>query len=128
MKLNDIAKKMIFVLCILLVVIIATSAVYYRSFEFLPFAIGTSLVVALNIIKVIMLDRAVDKALAMTEGKDAGNYIRLQYFLRFILTGAVLVFAAVSPYVNLWGAVAGIFTMPIAAHLMRFFHGEELKH
>jgi len=129
MKINDIAKKMIFVLCVLLLIVIAASVVYYRSFEFFPFALGASLVVALNIIKVIMLDRAVDKALTMTEGKDASNYIRLQYFLRFILTGAVLVFAAVSPddYVSLWGAVAGIFTMPIAAYSMKIFYGNGAK-
>ena len=127
MKINPIAKKMILVLCILLVIIIVASGVYYRSFAFLPFAIGASLVVALNIVKVIMLDRAVDKALNMTEASDAGNYIRVQYFLRFILTGAVLVFAATSPYINLWGAVTGIFTMPIAAYSMKLFLGNDAK-
>lgn len=129
MKINDIAKKMIFVLCILLVIIIVASVIYYRSFAFLPFAAGASIVVALNIIKVIMLDRTVDKALTMTERKDASGYMRLQYFLRFILTGAVLVFAAVSPddYVSLWGAVVGIFTMPIAAYYMKIAYGNDAK-
>ena len=129
MKINDIAKKMIFVLCGLLVIIVVASVVYYRSLAFFPFALGASLVVALNIIKVVMLDRAVDKALTMTEGKDASNYIRLQYFLRFILTGAVLVFVAVSPdhYLNLWGGVAGVFTMPVAAYSMKIFYGNGAK-
>jgi len=126
MKLNDIAKKMIFVLCILLVVIIAASALYYRSPAFLPFAFGALITITLNIFKVVMLDHAVDKTMAMTEGKDAKNYIRGQYFLSFILTGAVLVFAAVSPFISLWGAVAGAFTMKISAHSMKFFYGKEM--
>jgi len=127
MKLNDIAKKMIFVLCILLAVITVGSAIYYRSLAFLPFATGALLVVALNIVKIVMLDHAVDKALTMTEGKSAGNYMRVQYFLRFILTGAVLVFAATSPYINLWGAVAGVFTMPVAAYSMKIFYGNDVN-
>jgi len=116
---------MIFVLCILMAIIVVASAVYFRSFAFLPFAAGVLLVVALNIVKVIMLDRAVDKALTMTEGKDAGSYMRFQYFLRLILTGAVLIFAAISPYIELWGAVVGVFTMPVAAYSMKLLYAGE---
>ncbi|MCL2699168.1 MAG: hypothetical protein FWE68_02560, partial [Defluviitaleaceae bacterium] len=98
----------------------AAGAVYYRSFEAVPFAIGTALGIGLNIVKVIMLGNAVDSAVKMTDGKAAGNYIRTQYFLRFVLTGAVLVFAAVVPFVSLWGAAAGVLTMPFAVMSMKW--------
>ena len=113
MRLSDIAKRMIKVICIFLLLLIAASAAYYRSIAFLPFAAGASLGVALNVLKVILLDRAVSKAVRM-EKERAGNYIRIQHFLRFLLTGGVLVAAALLPFISIWGAAAGICTLQIA--------------
>ena len=50
-----------------------------------------------------------------------GAYGGGQYFVRFLLTGAVLVLAARSEYISLWGAIAGIFTLQIAAYMLRIF-------
>jgi len=101
--------------------IIAAGAAYYRSFSVFPFALGVFLTSALNVLKVIMIERAVEKVVNM-KGKNAGSFIGFQYILRFLLTGAVLVLAAKVPFINLWGAVAGIFTLQIAAYSMRFFY------
>jgi hypothetical protein len=127
MKLTDVAKKMILVLCISLLVIVVASVVYYRSFSFLPFAAGALLGTSLNILKVALLDRAVSKAVNMDKN-DSGNYIRLQYLSRYLLTGAVLVLAAMyssasNSYAALFGTVAGLFTMPVAALSMNLFYG-----
>jgi len=113
MRLSDIAKRMTTVMGALLLLLVAASAVYYRTMAFLPFAFGASLGVALNVVKIIMLDRTVGKALQM-EQKGAGNYIRIQHFVRFLLTGAVFLLAALVPQISIWGAAAGICTLQIA--------------
>jgi hypothetical protein len=59
------------------------------------------------------------------ETKRGGNYMRIQYLLRFLLTGGVLALGALTPVFSLWGVAAGIFTLPIATHLVRFFEKPE---
>ncbi|MCL2508866.1 MAG: ATP synthase subunit I [Oscillospiraceae bacterium] len=120
MRLSDIAKKMILVICVSLLVIVAAGAAYYRSLMLLPFALGAFSGATLNVLKVFMLDRAVKKIAGM-EKERAGNYARVQHFLRFLLTGAVLVIAALVPFINIWGAAAGVLTYNIAALFMKRF-------
>ena len=47
------------------------------------------------------------------------NHARLMYLLRFFLTGVVLAAAVLVPVFDIWGAVAGLFTLPIAASLSK---------
>ena len=114
------AKKIILLTVFFSLIIMAAGAAYYRSSLFFPFALGVALTTMLNILKIIMLKREVER-IADTEGKNAGSIARVQYFIRFLLTGLVLVLAAVTPFIDLWGAVAGIFTLQIAAYSMKFF-------
>ena len=113
MKLSDIARKIILALGVSLLILITASIVYYRSFSFLPFALGALFGVAISAVKVIMLERTVDKAIKM-EAKNAGNYIRLQHLLRLLLTGLALILAVFVPFINLWGAVAGILALQLS--------------
>ena len=115
------AKKMILLTVVSSLFIIAAGAMYYRSYSVFPFAIGVFLTTALNVLKIIMIERAIEKVVNMN-GKKAGSYIGFQYVLRFLLTGAVLALAAMVPFIDLWGAVAGIFTLQIAAYSMKFFY------
>ncbi|MGI6161247.1 MAG: ATP synthase subunit I [Christensenellales bacterium] len=119
MEQSDLSKKMIKTIGILLLIIIAAGAAFYRSLDVLPFALGAVLGAAVSALKVILLERAIDKALKM-ETKAADNYIRLQHFLRLLLTGAVLMLAVFVPFINLWGAAAGIITFQIAVYLLKF--------
>lgn len=118
MKLTYIAKKMIYTILIIAIIGIAGSALYYRTLEFLPFLWGVILGSAASIVKVILLDRAVDKALSM-EKKRAGNFVGLQHLLRLVLSGAVLVLGAVVPQINLWGVVVGILAFQLAVYNVR---------
>ncbi|MGI6169445.1 MAG: ATP synthase subunit I [Christensenellales bacterium] len=119
MKLSDHAKKMIRTICILLFILVVAGVVYYRSWSCLPFVFGALLGAAVSILKVLLLERAVDKALAMEE-KAAGNYVRLQHLLRLLLTAVVLVLAALVPAISLWGAAAGVFTFQISVYILKF--------
>ena len=116
---SAIAKKMMRILCILLFVLVAAAVLYYRSFSFLPFALGALLGTAVSAGKVLLLDRAVDKAIAM-EKKKAGNYITLQHLLRMVLTAGVLISGAIIPVISLWGVAAGIFAYPISMYVLKY--------
>ncbi len=119
MKLTPLAKKMIIIICVLMLVFIAASIIYYRSLACLPFIYGCLLGSALSSYKVILLDKAVDKALGL-EQKTADNYVKLQHLLRFFLSAAVLVAAALVPEISLWGAVAGVFSFQLSLYVLRF--------
>jgi hypothetical protein len=105
-------------------------AAYYRSFHMLPFMLGVVLTSALNVWRITMLRNAVENAVHMETGKDASNYMRGQYLLRFMALTAVLVAAALvatrSDYMSLlWGAIAGVFTMQIATYSMKVLYKEK---
>jgi hypothetical protein len=90
---------------------------FFPSINAFYFALGVLLTTAVNIAKVALLDRAVRRALKMEEQAGA-NYVRVQYLLRFLLTALVLVIAAVVPFIDLWGAAAGIFTLQVAGYTL----------
>lgn len=119
MKLSDLAKRMIFTIVVIALICILGSAIYYRSLNFLPFMIGVILGSVVSIIKVFLLERAVDAALSM-EQKRAGSYVGIQHMLRLLLSGVVLVLGAVVPQISLWGVVAGIFAFQLAIYNVKF--------
>lgn len=119
------SRKMITVIGISVLVLIAAGAAIYRSLEALYFALGVILTSALNVLKVFMLERTVKKAVDMEEAVAGKNYVRLQYLLRYFLTGIVLLAAGLvsvyvkPPFINIWGAVAGVFTLQVAVIAVR---------
>jgi len=106
-------KKMITATCVFAAIFIVTGAALYRSIDSLWFAFGVLLGSACNVAKIILLNRAVDKAIKMDQ-KAAGDYIRIQYVFRLAVTIAVLLASHYAPFLNLYGAAAGIFTMQFA--------------
>jgi hypothetical protein len=123
----EISNRMIQVISVAALVMITAGAVYYRSSEVFLFALGVLLTSALNVARLTMLRRSVEKAVHMDLGKDAGGYMRLQFLLRFLLLAAVLVITALSNITVFWGAVAGVFTMQIANHSLHFFYRDMAK-
>lgn len=124
MVLSQQAKKMICIVGLSQLVFVGASAMYYRSSSFLPFAFGVLLSASLNILKIIMLDHTVTKALSGEKG-TAANYVRLQYLLRFSLTAALLAAAVYLPFISLWGTAAGLLTLQIAACTSKYLHNSE---
>ena len=93
----------------------------------LPFALGVILMAGLNVAKVFMIERAVKQTMEIGSVKSGKNYIRLQYLARFGLTAAVLIAAALTPFIDLWGAAAGVLTFQIAAFSLKFMKLDEDK-
>lgn len=119
MKLTNLAKRMIVTILIIGMVCILGSIVYYRSLEFLPFFFGTILGSAVSIAKVFLLERTVDKALAI-DPKKAGNHVSIHHLLRLLLSGVVLALGAIVPQISLWGVVAGILAFQLAVFNVKF--------
>ena len=131
MNLSMPSRRIILVIGISALVLIAVGAVIYRSLEALYFAVGVILTSSLNVFKVMLLERTVKKAVDMEQPDTGNNYVRLQYLLRYFLTGLVLLAAGLvsvyvePPFINIWGAVAGLFTLQIAVISVRSMKFDE---
>jgi hypothetical protein len=131
MKWSKAARKMVPVILVSSLAIIIAGAVLYRSLDkAVPFMAGVLAMTAFNIYKVYLIERTIRKTLEMTDIQAGQNYIRLQAFLRFFLTGAALLATAFAPLLFtgdaqirasvVYGACAGAVTFHIAAFSMRF--------
>lgn len=118
MNLSKLAKRMMTSIIIITLIGIAISAVYYRSWDFLPFLYGGLLGALTSIVKVILLDKAVDKLIQM-EGPKARNYAVLQNIIRLALSGVALLAGALIPGISLWGVALGIIAYQPAAYSAR---------
>jgi len=142
--------KMVLISALIFIIV---GAIVYRSLAIIPFALGVMVTSGLNILKLRMLERTVQKVIN-TEDREMGkNIVRLQYLLRYFLTGIVLVavglihnftspppfysdrdgYIAVwatlfpnapaalleAPFISIWGALAGIFTLQLSVIIVR---------
>jgi len=147
------SKLMIRMVIISALIIIVIGIIYYRSLAALPFALGVMVTAGLNIIKLRMLERTVQKVVYMEDQEAGKNLVRFQYLIRYFITGVVLVavglisnytteppfysgresYIAVwvaifpgapeslksAPFISIWGALAGIFTLQLSVILVR---------
>jgi hypothetical protein len=129
MKLSVPTKRIMLAICIIAVAIIAAGVVIYMVALSLPasalyFALGVILTSSLNVVQMYMLERAVQKTVQFEEGSAGKSYLSMQYLVRFAITAAVLVAAGVLGEFVLhdasimYGAIAGVFTLQIAALLV----------
>lgn len=117
----DISKKLMVIMSVVAVVIIAGGAVFHRSVpEALYFALGVILATGLNIVRVKMLVRTAERLVDSGNEAGAKSFAGLQYLLRLGLTIAVFLIAVFVPFIDLFGTVFGIFTLPISMYIWRF--------
>jgi len=121
-SIEAVAKRMIIVIVCVSAVIALSGYVFYRSTEALPFAIGVSMAMCVNIIKVLWLKKTVTAAVDM-QSKSATKHVQTQFFLRVVLTSGVFLIAGLlhDSYVNLLGVAFGIFSLTIASYSMKLF-------
>lgn len=89
---------------------------YFFTDNILYYFIGILAGFAFNAVKVIMMSAAIEKAVDMSP-KDASNYARLQYSVRFFLTIAVLVAAFKIPFVDPSGVVIELLLLQFASYI-----------
>jgi len=128
-SMDSVVNKLIVALvCVSAAIAAAGVAFYYFSAgqpsgEAMPFAVGVAFALVSNILKVLLLKRAITKVTQNDNVNSAKLYFSAQYFMRMALTGVALVAAALLPdgFVSLLGAAIGVFAHPIAMHILRFF-------
>jgi hypothetical protein len=112
-------------------VMITGGAIFFRSIEALYFAFGVILTSGLNVLKVYMLERTVARTLEMDQESKGENYVKLQNLLRFGITAVVLLgvglvqIYAYPPFINIFGAIFGLFTLQISVLTCRKTNLEE---
>lgn len=89
------------------------------------FTIGILFGLIFSILKLMLMKNSIKKSLYMNEGK-AQKYANVQYLIRYILTGIVLVIAALEPTISLLGVFIGLISMKIGAY-MQYFHSPRLS-
>jgi len=122
-SMNAVVNKMILIISLIALALAIGGYVFYTSTEAIPFAVGVAMGAGVNIIKILWLRVSISKAITM-DANAATIHLKMQYFLRLMLTFAVLVLAGLlhGTYVNLIGmALALVLTMPIATYSMRLF-------
>ena len=128
-SIGSVVNKLITALiCVSAVIAIGGIVFYYISAESLlgepvPFVVGVVFGLVSNIVKVLLLKRAVVRVTQITNVNSAKVYFATQYFLRMGITAAALLAAALLPdnFVSLIAAVLGVLAYPVAMHILRLF-------
>lgn len=76
--------------------------------------------------KILYMEYTINKSLDMEAGAARG-YSTGHFFLRYLLTAAVLVVIAVIPGISIWGAIIGLLTQQVAAYIVTFMQQKAKK-
>ncbi len=123
-KFSDTSKKLLLSLTALSVIALAIGCIliltgYFFTDNAIYYTIGIAIGLVFDIIKVIMMSSAIEKAVDMSP-KDASNYVRLQYTSRFFLTIAVLFVAFKLPFVDHVGVIIELLLLQPASYITNF--------
>lgn len=116
MKLSDTLKQIILTTIALFFIVAGFGA--FISKDIKSFLIGLLFGTIFSILKMILLEKTLNKAMDMT-GQKAINYTRLHYTLRYFLTFVVLLVAVYRDF-NLYGVVIGIILTIPSVYIVNF--------
>ena len=83
------------------------------------FTIGLAFGLVFSILKLMLMKNSIKKSVTMPEAK-AQRYANVQYMIRYLLTGIVLLVAALEPTINLLGVFLGLLSMEVGAYMQLF--------
>lgn len=83
------------------------------------FTIGLAFGLVFSILKLMLMKNSIKKSITMPEAK-AQRYANVQYMIRYLLTGIVLLVAALEPTINLLGVFLGLLSMKVGAYMQLF--------
>lgn len=119
MKLSKTAKSLIINIVIYALVLNIGYIVLKDFFSYqynVTFIYGIVLGSLFSIIKVVLLEQTINKAVTFDE-KSAQGYMRSMYTLRYFLTGGVLLLSATNSSIDLFGTIFGIISLQFAVYL-----------
>lgn len=115
-SITDTAKQIIMIMLALFLISAGVGTMFVS--EPIAFMMGLLFGTVFSIIKMILLEKTLDKALEMSSEK-AVNYTRIHYVLRYFLTfGVILV--ATTRNMDLVGVAIGILLSTPAVYIMQF--------
>ncbi len=120
LNVSDTAKKMMLLIGIIFIIALVIGSLVYRDFaKIMPYAAGLSFGTLFAILKVILLEKSISKAIDM-DSKQAQGYASLAFILRFSATAVLLVVSALNPSIDLWGTIIGILSLQVSAYGVNF--------
>lgn len=83
------------------------------------FTLGIAFGLIFSILKLMLMKNSIKRSVTMPEAK-AQRYANVQYMIRYLLTGVVLLVAALEPTINLLGVFLGLLSMKVGAYMQLF--------
>ena len=80
------------------------------------FTMGIAFGLIFSILKLMLMQNSIKKSVLMPEAK-AQRYANVQYMIRYILTGVVLLVAALEPTIDIIGVFLGLLSMKVGAYI-----------
>ena len=80
------------------------------------FTLGIAFGLIFSILKLMLMKNSIKRSVTMPEAK-AQRYANVQYMIRYLLTGVVLLVAALEPTINLLGVFLGLLSMKVGAYM-----------
>lgn len=112
---NEMFKKNFMLICMILFSLIVYIIGILLVADKIGWTLGITFGLVFSLLKLKLMQNTIAKAIAMPEGK-AQKYANIQYMIRYILTGVVLVIAALEPSINLLGVFFGLISMKVGAY------------
>lgn len=126
MKLSPLSKKVISIILTLSAIGSIVSFVIWSNMPSIILGIIVGTIV--SIYRFLSLERTTDKILNLEDKSKASNSARLGYLVRFFVTTAVCVFAAMHNHIiNLFGVMFGVFTMQLSVYIYGYLEKRSLK-
>ncbi|MDR0957613.1 MAG: hypothetical protein LBM16_00160 [Clostridiales bacterium] len=118
-NLSATSKRILLLTAVACLVLFGVLCAVLRT-DFLRIAAGIIWGYLCCVIRVILIERSIEKNLGMSQS-DAVLYSRGQFVIRYILAGVFLITAALQPQIfNLWGAIVGVISLQFGAYAERF--------
>lgn len=80
------------------------------------FTMGIAFGLIFSILKLMLMQNSIKKSVLMPEAK-AQRYANVQYMIRYVLTGVVLLVAALEPTIDILGVFLGLLSMKVGAYI-----------
>lgn len=105
---------------LMIIVMIAFTAIVYSIGLFmtdniLGWTTGIFFGLTIALLKIKLMENTFNKAVAMPEAK-AKVYTQRHYMIRYLLTGVVLLVAAIEPSISILGVFFGLVSMKVGAY------------
>lgn len=119
MNKNDLNRYSMQIVMIVFSVVVYSVGIFFGSNK-VSWTLGVVFGLAIALLKLRLMEVAFSKAVAMPEAK-ARSYIQIHYMLRYLITGIVLLVAALQSSISLMGVFVGLFSMKVGAYSKLYF-------